>query len=59
MYKFYRLRGSVDHNTNLLISAASEILRALEIISSQLDELTKKFSNPSESVDIKKQKGQR
>ena len=41
-YKFYSLQHSNDHNTDLLINAACEVLRALQIISRQLDKLSEK-----------------
>jgi len=40
-YKFISLEQSCEHKTKLLINAAIEILRALEIISNQLNESTK------------------
>ena len=40
-YKFTSLEQSCEHKTKLLINAAIEILRALEIISNQLNESTK------------------
>ena len=38
-YKFYSLCHSSNHETDLLIGAACEILQALQIISNQLKEL--------------------